>query len=132
MKYFIIDTLIFILVFNLTLFYLDDFKLSDTTLKYSVDSTDITSDQKIAYENIIEDFYTFFKKPTNNDNIVSNNNNIQNPLGGGSEPLDNPLKDLVLGIDMITFACFSLVFILTFILIFKYLLDEDKTKFKLA
>ena len=49
------------------------------------------------------------------------------PGVGGSD-----LSNFILGIDMITNACFGLVFILFIMIIFKFYLKEEKIKFNIS
>ena len=46
----------------------------------------------------------------------------------GSSPQNSELMNVILGIDMITYACLSLIIILFIIVLFKFYLNEDKIK----
>ena len=59
----------------------------------------------------------------------ASDNNIPKLLDDSS---NSGLKDLILGIDMITYACFSLVIILSLMILFKFYLDENNIKFNLS
>jgi hypothetical protein len=64
----------------------------------------------------------------NNNNISSNNENISKLIDDSN---NSGLNDLILGIDMITYACFSLMILLSLMIFFKFYLDENKIKLNL-
>lgn len=67
---------------------------------------------------------------TSVDSTASNVSDIVNKLMDDS--INSPLKDLIFSIDIINYACLSLIIILFMIISFKYYLNEENIKLNLS
>lgn len=73
---------------------------------------------------------SFTNTSTSEESIVNNvSENINKFI---DDSINSPLKDLILSIDIINYACLSLIIILFMIILFKFYFNEENIKFNLS
>lgn len=78
-----------------------------------------------------------FNKVINNNNTITSSTSVsgnnfssaKTDFISGSTIQNSELKNVILGLDMISSACLSLIIILSILLLFKFFLNENKIKF---